>query len=118
MPPKSRSAAFGIPRKAGFFMELNITSKDGKIIAEVQGRIDTTNSEGFQQAMLSETAKTDDLVLDCAKLIYISSAGLRALLSTHKVMAGKSGKFTLTNVSEDVMEIFDITGFSDILTII
>ena len=55
--------------------------------------------------------------MDFSKLDYISSAGLRVLLSAHKIMAGKGGEMKVTNVNEIVREVFEVTGFEDILTI-
>ena len=98
-------------------MTINKTETGDKIIFEIEGRVDTTTSSELQSTLAPEVTNTDDMVLDCKKLIYISSAGLRVLLSVHKSMIKKGGKFSLTNVSEDILEIFEITGFSNILNI-
>lgn len=98
-------------------MTINKTETGDKIIFEIEGRVDTTTSSELQSVIAPEVANTNDLVLDCTKLIYISSAGLRVLLSVHKSMNKKGGKFSLTNVNEDILEIFEITGFSNILNI-
>lgn len=98
-------------------MTINKTETGTKIIFEIEGRVDTTTSSELQSILVPEVSNTDDMVLDCAKLIYISSAGLRVLLTVHKAMNKKGGKFSLTNVNEDILEIFEITGFSNILNI-
>lgn len=83
---------------------------------KVIGRLDTTTAPKLE-AVVSETIGTcDQLVLDFAGLEYISSAGLRVILKAQKAMAAKGG-MKLMHVNETIMEIFEITGFSDILTI-
>lgn len=96
---------------------LNIEKRFGEeTLIKVAGRIDTMSSADFEKAVdeVLEEAKT--LVLDLNGVEYISSAGLRVILKAQKVMNQK-GKMIITNVPEAVMEIFDITGFSDFLTI-
>ena len=78
--------------------------------------MDTSTAPQLEEAINRDIEKITDLSFDFANLEYISSAGLRVLLSTQKVM-NKQGKMIIKNVSEEVMEIFDVTGFSDILTI-
>lgn len=87
-----------------------------KLTAAIEGRIDTTTAPAFEQEIKSSIEDVTELVLDFKDVEYISSAGLRVLLSTQKIMSRK-GSMKLVNVSEDVMEIFEVTGFSDILTI-
>jgi anti-sigma B factor antagonist len=87
------------------------------ITVQVEGRVDTTTAPDLEGEINSVMPKANKITLDCSKLIYISSAGLRVLLSAHKAMAKKGGKFELCNVGEDIMEIFSITGFSKILNI-
>lgn len=97
-------------------MNIEIKKNTEEIIIEVAGRLDTTTAPDFNKAVTDDIADTDNLVLDFKKLEYISSAGLRVLLSAQKKMQ-KLGKMKLINVCEDVMEVFEMTGFSDILTI-
>ena len=82
----------------------------------LEGRLDTTTAPDLEQAIKAELNRVDALVLDFSKLEYISSAGLRVLLSAHKAMSRKGG-MKVVNVNELVREVFDVTGFSDILTI-
>ena len=103
--------------KGRTYMKVNRSESNGKIIFAIEGRVDTTTSSELQAVLTADVNNTNEMVIDCSDLIYISSAGLRVLLSVHKAMNKKSGKFVLTNVSEDIMEIFEITGFSNILNI-
>ncbi|MBE5909574.1 STAS domain-containing protein [Pseudobutyrivibrio sp.] len=97
---------------------LNITNaKDGdKLIVELEGRLDTTTSPQLEENMSEQLGGVTQLTFDLAKLEYISSAGLRVLLSSQKTM-NKQGEMIVKNVSEEVQEIFEVTGFSDIFTI-
>ena len=97
---------------------LNITKNANgnslKIILE--GRLDTTTAPQLETELGAVLSGVTDLKFDLEKLDYISSAGLRVLLSTQKTM-NKQGKMVISNASAEVKEIFDVTGFSDILTI-
>ena len=97
---------------------LNITKNvDGTALTIVlEGRLDTVTSPSLESELKSSLGGVEDLVFDMDKLQYISSAGLRVLLSAQKVM-NKQGNMVVRNASDDVKEIFDVTGFSDILTI-
>ena len=97
---------------------LNITKNANgealKIILE--GRLDTTTAPQLEAELGKVLPGVTDLKFDLEKLEYISSAGLRVLLSTQKTM-NKQGKMVVSNASAEVKEIFDVSGFSDILTI-
>ena len=80
------------------------------------GRLDTVTAPDLEAALKEEMPAADSLVLDFSALDYISSAGLRVLLSAHKTMSPKGG-MKVTHVNEIVREVFDVTGFSDILSI-
>ena len=97
---------------------MNITKEYQETVATliVSGRLDTTTAPALEAAISEITASCEQLVLDFAGLEYISSAGLRVILKAQKVMAAKGG-MKLLHVNETIMEIFEITGFSDILTI-
>ena len=88
---------------------------EGTII-ELAGRLDTTTAPALDMAINKDIEDTKKLVLDVKRLEYISSAGLRVLLSAQKKMQ-KIGAMKVTNVCEEVMEVFEMTGFADILTI-
>ena len=92
----------------------NANANELKVILE--GRLDTTTAPQLEAELDSALSGVTDLKFDLEKLDYISSAGLRVLLSTQKIM-NKQGKMIIKNVSEEVKEVFEITGFLDILTI-
>lgn len=82
----------------------------------IQGRLDATTSPSLEKTLEDSIEDSKDLILDMEKLDYISSAGLRVLLAAHKKM-NAVGTLKLTNVGDMVMEVLDMTGFADILTI-
>ena len=82
----------------------------------LEGRLDTMTAPELEAELNQSLANAESLTLDFSKLEYISSAGLRVLLSAHKAMSAKGG-MKVTNVNEIVQEVFDVTGFADILTI-
>jgi anti-sigma B factor antagonist len=84
--------------------------------AEISGRVDTTTSPALENELKESFDKCENMILDFANVEYISSAGLRVLLAAHKTMSKKGG-MKIRNVSEDIMEIFEVTGFSEILDI-
>jgi len=98
-------------------LNINKTKENQSAIVSLEGRLDTVTAPELEKELHALRPGLTELKLDFAKLDYISSAGLRVLLSAQKVMI-KQGEMTLTNVSETVMEIFEVTGFSDILTIV
>ena len=97
---------------------LNITkfreAKSLKITLE--GRFDTGTAPQLDEIVRTELADVETLIFDFAKLEYISSAGLRVLLAAQKIM-NKQGRMVVKNVSDEVKEIFEVTGFTDILTL-
>ena len=97
-------------------LNVNKTVENQIATVSLEGRLDTVTAPELEKELQALFPGLTELKLDFAKLDYISSAGLRVLLSAQKVM-NKQGEMTLTNVSEAVMEIFEVTGFTDILTI-
>ncbi len=97
---------------------LNIEKKqDNKDLTIVlDGRLDTTTAPQLEEELKDSLDGVEKLTFDFEKLQYISSAGLRVLLSSQKTM-NKQGTMVVKNCSEDILEIFEITGFVDILTI-
>lgn len=87
-----------------------------KINLVLEGRLDTTTAPELDSVIKSSLDGKTDLVMDLEKLEYISSAGLRVLLSAQKVM-NKQGTMVIKNPTDEVKEIFEVTGFSEILTI-
>ena len=97
-------------------MNITKTQNGTRLTISLESRLDTTTAPELEQALKGGMDAANTLTLDFSKLDYISSAGLRVLLSAHKVMSKKGG-MKVTNVNEMVMEVFDVTGFADILTI-
>ena len=97
-------------------MTINKTQNGTALEIALEGRLDTTTAPELEAELSKSLAGADSLTLDFSKLAYISSAGLRVLLSAHKNMSSKGG-MTVKNVNEIVKEVFDVTGFADILTI-
>ena len=98
-------------------MSLNIEKKVSDVTTlALKGRLDTVTAPALEAELQNVLPDTSTLVLDMANLEYISSAGLRVILKAHKVMSAK-GTMKLTHVGESIMEVFDITGFSDFLNI-
>ncbi len=87
-----------------------------ELCVSLEGRLDTTTSPELEQELKNSLDGITSLIVDIAALDYISSAGLRVLLSAQKTM-NKQGSMVVKNVSEEIMEVFEVTGFSDILTI-
>lgn len=87
-----------------------------KLILDIEGRIDTLTAPQLEAELKKSISGITELIFDFKNVEYISSAGLRVLLSAQKVM-NKQGTMIIKNVNEEVMDIFEITGFSDILTI-
>ena len=97
-------------------MTIEIKRNAEETLIELVGRLDTTTAPALDKTINDDLGDTKHLVLDLKGLEYISSAGLRVLLGAQKKFQ-KIGSMKLTNVCEEVMEVFEMTGFADILTI-
>lgn len=97
-------------------MKITKTQNGSELVLALEGRLDTVTAPELDAVVKESLDGTDSLVLDFAGLAYISSAGLRVLLSAQKIM-NKQGKMVVRNVNETVSEVFEVTGFSDILTV-
>ena len=97
-------------------MTIEIKQNVEETIIEIVGRLDTTTAPALDKTINEDIGDAKNLVLDLKGLEYISSAGLRILLSAQKKMQ-KVGSMKVKNVCEEVMEVFEITGFADILVI-
>ena len=95
-------------------MKITFTNSNGILNIALEGRLDTVTAPEFDSFLLENAKDIEAIVIDCKELVYISSAGLRVLLSSHKKM---KGNLKLINVCELVMEVFEMTGFADILAI-
>ena len=97
-------------------MTIEIKRNEDETVIELLGRLDTITAPALDKTISNDIEDVKNLVLDLKKLEYISSAGLRVLLGAQKKMQ-KIGSMKLINVCEEVMEVFEMTGFADILTI-
>lgn len=97
-------------------MTITKNKNDNFLTLKLEGRLDTTTAPQLENELSENLNGVTELTIDFAELSYISSAGLRVLLATQKRM-NKQGSMKLVNVNEIVMEVFEITGFVDILTI-
>ena len=97
-------------------MTIEIKKNEKEVIIEIAGRLDTTTAPALDKTINEDIGDTQNLVLDVKGMEYISSAGLRVLLAAQKKMQ-KIGSMKVTGVCEEVMEVFEMTGFADILVI-
>ena len=97
-------------------LNINKVSEGEKLTIDLEGRLDTSTAPQLENELKESIGSVKELVMDFSKLEYISSAGLRVLLSAQKIM-NRQGSMKLTHVNEVIGEIFEVTGFSDILTI-
>ena len=97
-------------------MTIKQLKNETQLTVALEGRLDTTTAPELETALKSALDGVTELVMDLQDLSYISSAGLRVLLSAQKTM-NRQGDMRVIHVSGDVMEIFEVTGFSEILTI-
>ena len=99
-------------------MNLQVSTLNGHTVVEVDGRIDTVTAEAFNTGLSDLTGdKAVNLVIDCSRLNYISSSGLRVFLISQKRVNATGGSLKLCNLQPSIREIFDISGFSNILAI-
>ncbi len=97
-------------------MEVRETTEEGRKVMYVSGRLDTKTAPDLEARIKSGDIGDSGLVLDLSDLEYISSAGLRVVLATHKMMVSRGG-LTVRNARDTVMEVLDATGFTDVLDI-
>ncbi len=97
-------------------MTINKNQNGNELTISLEGRLDTTTAPQLDDDLKTSLGGVENLIFDFSNLEYISSAGLRVLLSAQKVM-NKQGSMVVKNVSEEINEIFEVTGFIDILTI-
>ncbi len=97
-------------------LNINKTIEYGTALFALEGRLDTTTAPELDKTVKESLAGVSELTFDLEKLEYISSAGLRVLLTAQKIMK-KQGRMKLIHVGNAIMDIFEVTGFSEILTI-
>ena len=100
-------------------MKVNISNQEGKTVVRLDGRLDTSNVEQFQQdiAPLMQGEKPN-IEIDCTGMTYTSSQGLRMFLMMQKSVMSRGGKMVMIHMNPQVKEVFDITGFSNIIAIL
>ena len=98
-------------------MTITKTAENGTLRIALEGRLDTNTAPQLEAELKASLSGITELELDFSVLEYISSAGLRVLLAAQKTMS-RQGKMTIRNVNETIMEVFEITGFVEILTIV
>lgn len=105
-----------VEKEYKIMLNINKSTDGSKLTVALEGRLDTNTSPDLEASLQESLDGVTELVLDLEKLDYISSAGLRVLLAAHKMMS-KQGSMKVVHVNTTVMEIFEITGFLDILTV-
>ncbi|MBD5444094.1 MAG: STAS domain-containing protein [Lachnospiraceae bacterium] len=98
-------------------MQIESSRTQGCLNLKLSGRLETSTAPKLQEVVEKELEGTDELRMDMEGIEYVSSAGLRVLLAASKEMKAKGGKMVVSHVNDDVMEVFEITGFKEILTI-
>ena len=99
-----------------FNIKTNQTGTTLDIVLE--GLLDTQTAPKLEEVITEKLGSVDEVNFDFADLEYLTSAGLRVLLTAQQEMEDKDGKMTLTNVNDEIMEVFEMTGFTDVLTIV
>ena len=98
-------------------MEITILQENGMAIVNIVGRLDTVTSPELDKAVKPLIDVGATVVFNCEKMEYVSSSGLRVVLSTHKQLAAVGGRFIVRNLNPEVRSVFDLTGFSRMLDI-
>ena len=99
-------------------MKINKIMENKKSTLVLEVRLDTLTSQQLQDMLIPAFNEANEIALDFANLVYVSSAGLRVLLMGEKIAKSTNIPMTIINVSDEIMEVLDMTGFSDMLTII
>jgi anti-anti-sigma factor len=99
-------------------LTINKIPENDKLTLSLEGRLDTITAPKLQGELIPAFDAANEIMLDFTRVAYVSSAGLRVLLMAQKTAKAKSADLTLCGVSEEIMEVFDMTGFSDMLTIL
>ena len=99
-------------------MTVNKTKTDGSVTLTLEGRLDTVTAPQLQEVLIPAFDDAPEVILDFTPLVYVSSAGLRVLLMGQKTAKAKGGLMKVTGVSQEIMEVLEMTGFSSMLTIV
>lgn len=99
-------------------MKIRLVEKDNnRAVLELDGRVDSSNAPKVQQEFVKAAQGYREITVDMEKLEYVSSAGLRALLTLYKNLQQKQGELIIVNVSDDVREVLELTGFLDLMNV-
>ncbi len=98
-------------------MTIDTKKTDGTLIVTLEGRLDTTTAPDLEKTLNDSMDGITQLIFDFKDLSYISSAGLRVLLTSHKTMSQQNGTLVVRNVSDDILDVFEVTGFIAILNV-
>lgn len=98
-------------------MEIIKTINNNEVTLALKGRLDTTTAPDLDAEVNTLIPDAEKIIFDFTDLDYLSSAGLRVILCTQKAMTAKKGTFVIKNVNDTIMDVFDMTGFTSILTI-
>ena len=98
-------------------MVINKSQDNGKVTLSLSGRLDTITAPQLQEALLPVFNEASEIILDFTDLAYVSSAGLRVLLIGQKMAMTKGANMIVTNICDEIMEVLDMTGFSNVLTL-
>lgn len=98
-------------------MEINVTTNENEMTVALAGRLDTNSAPELENELGTKLESIKSLILDFENLRYLSSAGLRVLLSTKKKMNAQNGSMVIKHANDMIMDVFEVTGFLDILTV-
>lgn len=98
-------------------MTIDMNKSEGTLIVSLEGRLDTTTAPELETKLDQSLDGVNNLIFDMKELSYISSAGLRVLLTSQKKMNRCGGDLTVRNANDDIMDVFEVTGFIDMLNI-
>ena len=98
-------------------MEVKVLKEENSIKVLIKGRIDSDTSPKLEKELKKHVSKASEMILDFEQVDYISSAGLRAILAISKTLEHKKSSLTIINVSPVIAEVFDMTGFSELINI-
>lgn len=98
-------------------MNITILEESGTTIVGIEGRLDTVTAPELDKAVMPLIKLGATIVFDCEKMDYVSSSGLRVVLTTHKQLAAIGGRFIVRNLNKEVYSVFELTGFTRLLTI-
>lgn len=98
-------------------LSINFVTKDNTLIVKLDGKINTATSSTLEKELNKYINDATDVVMDFEKTTYISSSGIRVLLATEQQMDEKNGSFKVIHVNDDIMEIFELVGFTDMVQV-